>query len=114
MNIIGYSKIVARKVHRCGYCAGRIEPGMVYVRWAIADGGSVSDARGHLACEALACAATEPGEMHDVGWDIIDYAISEKPEGVPLAAWLALEIPDVPGDERARFVTEMMLLGVTP
>lgn len=114
MKIIGYGTVRARKAHRCDYCAERIEPGTVHVRWACAHDGSVRDARGHVACEALACSVTEPGDTHEVGLDVLDYAISEKPVGVPLAAWLALEIPDVPEVERERFVAMWDAQAVKP
>lgn len=53
----------ARKPYRCEYCAGRIQVGERHAVWAWADGGRISQGRGHSQCVEMHDELSEP--WHD-------------------------------------------------
>lgn len=49
---VAQSSPTARKPHGCNDCGGRIEPGELYVRSAVADGGEMWTWKEHADCHA--------------------------------------------------------------
>ena len=48
---LGTTKHVARKAHRCENCGGRINPGQVYIRARVVDGGDAWVWKSHDDCQ---------------------------------------------------------------